>query len=179
MIVERGQLGEAHFSECRTYRYLLTRPPATPAGELAPPIWWVTFCMLNPSTADHDQDDPTIAKCRKFARRICEEREGPLAHLGVRIVNVFAIRATDPRECLAHPKPIGGTVNDERIVLSALNSFVTICAWGAHAKARGREVRALLVGHGVRLHRLGKPNKDGSPKHPLYLKDSTELVPWT
>jgi hypothetical protein len=65
------------------HRYLLTRiwDKATPP---------VCFIMLNPSTADHHRDDPTIKRCMGFARR--------WGHGGIQVVNLFAYRATDPKE---------------------------------------------------------------------------------
>lgn len=169
--VERGQLGEAHFSIDRKYRYLLTRGPA--AAEQR--VCWV---MCNPSTADHDVNDPTIAKVIKFSNRIAAEAS--LAPPAISIVNIFAFRATDPDVMLADPRPIGGQANDEAILAAARAAWLVIAAWGAvtGTERRGREVRALLVGAGIRLHRLGKLTKNGSPRHPLYVRDAEELVPW-
>lgn len=53
----------ALFSPCNEYRYLLTRPGSSDEGEAGPTV----FLMLNPSTADHLVDDPTIRRCRGFA----------------------------------------------------------------------------------------------------------------
>lgn len=43
------------------YRYLLGR-------KWDENLQQVTFLMLNPSTADHEQDDPTLRKCINFAK---------------------------------------------------------------------------------------------------------------
>lgn len=52
------------------------------------------------------------------------------------------------------------------------HSPMIICAWGAHkfAAARAAEVCHILkiTGYANHLHHLGI-NKDGSPKHPLYV----------
>src|SRR5580693_7206992 len=75
------------------YRYSLTR------------IWDsslfpMVFIMLNPSTADHRNDDPTITRCRNRALR--DNTAGRLV-----VVNLFALRATDPRALTRHPEPVG------------------------------------------------------------------------
>lgn len=69
----------AELSPCGTYRYTLTRQfrPNAPAP--------MVFVMLNPSTADASQDDPTIRRCLGFA-----DREGYGAIL---VVNLYALRA--------------------------------------------------------------------------------------
>jgi hypothetical protein len=73
----------ALLSEDGRYRYRLWRL----WDDLAPVMVWV---MLNPSTADADLDDPTIRKCIGFAKA---NRHG-----GIIVVNLFAWRATDPKE---------------------------------------------------------------------------------
>lgn len=80
--------GEATFSGCGRYRYRLTRElnGALFAGSGRA----ITFIMLNPSTADANADDPTIRRCKGFARGWGYGR--------LIIVNLFAFRATDPRD---------------------------------------------------------------------------------
>lgn len=175
VLVEHGPLGEAHFSKDQIYRYLLTRL----CGNAAP-SWWITYVMLNPSTATHEKNDPTIAKTIKFGHRFCEGWQGPRELLGIRIVNLYAFRATKPKVCFAYPKPVGGVQNDRYIVEACRDSAIVIAAWGVHTRSieRSHEVRRMLVGEGIRLHRLGDPTKDGFPPHPLYLPDDTELQEW-
>mgnify|MGYP006173989833 CR=1 FL=1 len=52
----------AVYSPCESYRYLLTRIWDV-AGEKA------LFVMLNPSTATEVQNDPTVERCERRARR--------------------------------------------------------------------------------------------------------------
>jgi Protein of unknown function (DUF1643) len=52
----------AVISACGRYRYLLTRQVASGGRR-------TTFIMLNPSTADASNDDPTIRRCIGFAQR--------------------------------------------------------------------------------------------------------------
>jgi hypothetical protein len=90
-----GSLDEATtavFSADRRYRYALTR-----RWDQARP--WVTFVMLNPSTADAFRLDPTVTRCRSRARL--------LGAGGLLVLNLFAVRATDPRDMRTHPDPVG------------------------------------------------------------------------
>src|SRR5574337_242506 len=81
--------GEAVFSACQRYRYRLTRE-LDGALFAAATARTITFIMLNPSTADANTDDPTIRRCKGFARGWGYGR--------LLIVNLFAFRATDPRD---------------------------------------------------------------------------------
>jgi hypothetical protein len=169
LVHDRGELGQAWFSVDREHRYLLLR-----GGEIYADTPLIAFFMLNPSTADADQNDPTIAKCLKFAAKFAAKRRWETPR--VAIANLFAVRSTDPDFAFRHPRPVGGTKNDDVILGLARISSLAIAAWGADKRSskRAREVYRLLRDHVV-LHRLGCASKDGSPKHPLYLRDATEL----
>jgi len=150
----------AQFSPCRTYRYVLTRtwgggPPAV-------------FVMLNPSTADAMADDPTIRRCKQFARRS--------ARGGLVVVNLFALRATDPRELRKHRDPVGED-NDWCIREYCAPGALIVAAWGAHGSLRGRDraVAGLLRGVGADLRCLGT-TAAGAPRHPLYVRGDAPLV---
>ena len=159
-----GGLAAAVFdSTARTYRYLLTRiwdPAARP----------VVFVMLNPSTADALEDDPTIRRCTAFARR---ERAG-----GLVVVNLFGLRSTDPRALLHHPDPVGRH-NDAFVRQATDMASTVVCAWGAAGVTgdRGREVARALTARRVRLHCLGRTST-GQPRHPLYLPKNAVLEPY-
>lgn len=152
----------AEFSPCGTYRYTLTRKLSTPLRWVKPAL----FIMLNPSTADAVKDDPTIRRCIKFA-----EREGCT---DLTVVNLYALRATDPRELTKHDNPIG-PLNDLRIAEQVYKHRygLIVAAWGAHpfAKDRAKEV----IGQYNSFLCLGQ-TKDGSPRHPLYIKGDQPLV---
>jgi hypothetical protein len=148
-----GGSGRAVFNEARTHRYLLER--RWHHGRL------LTWLMLNPSTADAFADDPTIRRCIRFARR-----DG---YAGIRVINLFALRATDPRELQAHPDPIGPC--NDRMLEEMTRGAAVVAAWGAHGKLgdRGRVVTARLAGepaHCPPMLCLGV-TKDGYPTHPL------------
>jgi len=148
----------ATISDCGRYRYLLRRH--WDEQKMA-----VSFVMLNPSTADADKDDPTIRSCCRLARS--------WNYGGIAVVNLFAWRATDPRELTKADDPVGPE-NDEYIRMAVRNTDFTICAWGAYAAAgpRIKPVVAIIRQYRDFAHCLGT-TKAGHPKHPLYIKTGT------
>lgn len=157
----------AIISDCGKFRYHLARR----WGGGRP----MMFIMLNPSTADADIDDPTIRKCIGFA-----ERNGCEA---IEVVNLFAYRATDPRD-LARAGHQVGPLNDDHIASAAAQTSayggIIVCAWGAHARGlfRAGDVQALLTCIGYPLHAL-KLLADGTPAHPLMLPYSCKPALFT
>jgi hypothetical protein len=144
----------AILSEHRVYRYLLRREWAP--GPTLPII------MLNPSTADETEDDPTIRRCVGFAKS--------WGYGALCVANLFALRATDPKALIAHPSPIGPR-NDEILARIAEKAQGPIlCAWGAHkmAETRSREVIDRFRTAGATLQAL-RVTKGGAPAHPLYM----------
>jgi hypothetical protein len=151
----------ATFSPCRQYRYTLFRQ----WDENIPPL---AFLMLNPSTADETQNDPTVERCQ---RRAQSSGAG-----GVVVLNIFALRSTDPKALYSHADPIGPK-NDESIVGVAGAIGSVICAWGTHGalNERGKTVLSWLRAHDIKPLAL-KINADGSPAHPLYLPYSLQPI---
>jgi hypothetical protein len=149
----------ATFSADRVYRYALTRQ-----WDSSPPA---VFVMLNPSTADAVRTDPTVTRCLGFARR---ENCG-----GLVIVNLFALRATDPRELRGHPDPVGPG-NDRFIREHCAAGRLVIAAWGAHGRLgdRDRAVLALLREARIGVRSFGVTT-GGMPRHPLYLPRGAQL----
>ena len=126
------------------------------------------FCLLNPSTADATTDDPTLRRCLGFARRWgCG---------GVEIVNLFALRATDPRDLRRAADPVGPR-NDAAIVRAATRAELLVAAWGNHGALhdRAKAVLAALARTST-VHTLGL-TKLGHPRHPLYTPSDTTLTP--
>ena len=83
---------DAILSEDRKYRYVLSR------------IWdesksMVMIIGLNPSTADETIDDPTIVRCIDFAKN--------WGYGGIYMLNLFAFRATLPKDMFSVENPIG------------------------------------------------------------------------
>lgn len=151
----------AEISPCGRYRYTLWRSWAPITG-LSKTVCWV---MLNPSTADAETDDNTIRKCIHYSKR-----EG-FDHLVV--VNLYAYRSTDPGALWGLGAEEARGPDNFRHVRDAVSmTDLTVCAWGNP----GGPKRPVMVGPGP-LWCLGT-NKDGSPRHPLYLPKSTPLVMW-
>ncbi len=67
--VEGTREAGATLSVDNVYRYALWRTWDPPADMFEPSRPIMTWVMLNPSTADHRVDDPTIRKCIGFAKR--------------------------------------------------------------------------------------------------------------
>lgn len=156
----------ANISACQKYRYALWRI----WDDIAPVM---AFTMLNPSTADAAADDATIRKCMKYAQR---EKHG-----GIHVTNVFAYRATDPKELRCVEDPVGPENYEYLMSAKRLPARVTVvAAWGNPVGGRRlslfyAQARAAVLAQRAKC--LGM-NKDGSPKHPLYVRDNEPLVPW-
>ena len=150
---------DAIISECGTYRYLLQRSWNVRLKA-------VCFVMLNPSTANAQVDDPTIRRCLGFAKR--------LGFGQLEVVNLFALRATDPAKVRKHQDPVGPE-NDEHILTAVHVCDMTICAWGGNGgyKDRDTAVLRLLRDNGIVPHAL-RISKNGCPAHPLYLPYSLQ-----
>ena len=154
----------AVFGANRIYRYTLTRNNIARGSEST-----ACFVMLNPSTADEHQDDPTIRRCIGFARG--------WGYTRLHVVNLFALRSTDPRGLALYPEPVGPD-NDRWIIRRASESDIVVCAWGTHGRLHGRGDQVVSLLSGVAdLWCLGQ-TKDGYPKHPLYLSSRTQAQPF-
>lgn len=153
----------ARFSRCGRYRYLLTRDwddTDAAAGR-------VLIIGLNPSAADAERDDPTIRRCIGFAR--------DWGFAGLIVANLFAWRASDPRDLRVAADPVGPR-NDLHLRAAARQARLVVAAWGVHGRHRGRDrrVRALLP----ELHCL-RLTRDGDPAHPLYLPAGLQPQRWS
>src|SRR3990167_40948 len=113
------------------FRYLLAR------------IWGpgprVLFIGLNPSTADAEQDDPTVNWWREFARSH--------GYGGFIAANLFAFRTSDPKELKKNCFPVGPD-NDYFLLEAAKCCSLVIACWGnsggKEAAERGHYVERLL-----------------------------------
>lgn len=150
----------AVLSDDKLYRYLLRR------------VWDTTkprmlYVMLNPSTADAEADDATIRSCVRLA--------ATLDYGSIEVVNIFAWRATNPKDLTDLDDPVGPR-NYSTFVSAVRRCNVVVCAWGAHAMA---QVRSVYVVQYMEWRRPGArcfgKTKSGAPKHPLYIKGGTPL----
>jgi hypothetical protein len=149
----------AAFSPCMDYRYALWRRWGD--GPLAATIG------LNPSTADHVENDPTVRRCIGFAH--------DWGMGGLIMLNIFGYRATLPGDMKAIDDPVGADT-DLYICDFASRAEVVVAAWGVHGEhlQRGDAVAALLPA----IHCLGV-TKHGHPRHPLYLRKGTPLAAYS
>lgn len=158
--MERG----ARISDCGRYRYALLRRWGD--GQ------FVTFVMLNPSTADAEVDDPTIRRCIGFAKA--------WGYDALHVLNLYALRATDPRELLRADDPVGPE-NDRYLAdhggVSVTQSAPIIAAWGTNARPDRVTAVLALPCFSWNLWALGV-TKSGAPKHPLYLPATVLPEPW-
>lgn len=129
----------------------------------------IAFVLLNPSTADEEKNDPTIRRCIGFARAW---------NFGsMEVVNLFAYRATDYRELFKISDPIGEE-NNHFLMQVVERCSTVVVGWGARGTLfdRDLQVMPLLAGR-KNVYCLGI-TKDGQPRHPLYVKGDTRLVPF-
>lgn len=122
---------------------------------------YVQFIGLNPSTADEVKDDPTIRRCKGYAKawgfgRMC-------------MTNLFAFRATNPREMMGQRDPIGKE-NDKYLVSVSREASLVVAAWGRMGEFMGRDEDVLDL-----LDNVFQIGEAEYPRHPLYLKK--DLLP--
>ena len=153
----------AVISACGAYRYSLTRKWSD--APLLP------FVMLNPSTADAKEDDPTIRRCIGFARR---EGAG-----GLIVANLYALRSPSPEALWAARDPIGPReLANARWPRRASGRSVAPhhLRVGRAGPTRSNRRRAADVSNasGARLACLGRTQR-GAPRHPLYVRADQPL----
>lgn len=162
-----GVNGDATFSADGRYRQLMRR-------WLGPefPERYILFIGMNPSTADASVNDPTCAREWAFARR-----EGFDAMVKA---NVGDYRATDPKMLLASGVEAVSPDNLPTIRKAAAGADRVVLCHGKLNRAlapAGKGLVDALREDGVPLWCFGT-NGDGSPKHPLYLRADTPLIPF-
>ena len=165
-IVTNPPKGAATFDVSCRYRYQLTRTWASHGQSPSQ----VTFIMLNPSTANEEQDDPTIRACSQFTQR--------WGYNQLNVVNLFAYRTPQPLDLKKVTNPVGPD-NDHYLLAAAESADKVILAWGNWGNLLNRDqtVISLLQQHQQKLYCLMR-NHSGHPRHPLYIKRTTRLKPW-
>ncbi|GAA3549797.1 DUF1643 domain-containing protein [Microlunatus spumicola] len=152
--------GAAWSSPDGRYRYALERTWAP-----GPRMLWV---LGNPSRAYATADDPTLRRCVRFAR---DHGCG-----GVLLANLWAWRATHPRDLAGVVDPVGPDNDRSIAALVARTDGPVVLGWGVQRSATRVATVLGLLGDGPR-HCLGR-TRDGHPRHPLYVSAQTGLSPW-
>ena len=151
-------MNNAIFSECGKYRYVLTR--------IWEPLEPLAMCIgLNPSTANADEDDPTI---RRLSSLLKNNGFG-----GFFMCNLFALVSPYPEDLQSCPDPVKD--NDKWLIETADKVTHVVYCWGNFDEATYRAKKIKNMFPSKHINCFGK-NRNGSPKHPLYLKANTELI---
>lgn len=115
------------FSQDMTYRYEFRRRLKETTDPDLDNVVWI---LLNPGTGDTDgKPRPTLARCIKWSRA--------WGYASLTIVNLFALRATDPKALRSADDPIGPD-NDDTIRRVTRDATRVIVAWGKPRKADGQ-----------------------------------------
>jgi len=149
-------LNGASFSDDKSYRYVLWR------------IWdnnkkMAMFIGLNPSTADELRDDPTIRRVKTFAR--------DWGYGGIYMLNLFTYVTAYPEELQKCENSV--LMADEHLIDYAGKSDLIIFCWGSFPLAieRAKVVTQMFPQGKVLLM-----NKNGTPRHPLYIPGDTQPI---
>ena len=148
------------------YRYWLHRDLSA-AGDEGLVNEGLVFVMLNPSTADEVDDDPSVRRCMAFGRR--------WGYRELTVVNLFALRATRPDDLRRHGDEAVGERNDEVLcwVRQHPATSMIVAAWGNHGTHLSRDAAVMPIIRPAMALRITKP---GHPAHPLYLPLSVQPV---
>lgn len=148
----------AEFDKDKKHRYALWR-----IWDLSKSL--VMFVGLNPSTANENKNDNTITKVGKIARYN--------GFGGVYMMNLFPFVTPYPEQLQCDH--VSNIENDEWMDKVYEKCKTVVFCWGdfREARERGKEI-SMLVHKPMCLAK----NKNGSPKHPLYCRDETKLIPF-
>lgn len=163
----------ARLSDDHKYRYSLWRI----WDESKAKLYWI---MLNPSTANAEQDDATI--------RVCMGRARHMDYGGIVVYNLFNYRTVDPEILKLAADPVGPQAEGHLGLLAAeydADNDMVIAAWGIHGtisdlngEPRWRVVvRSICTEEGIPLYRL-RLTQNGMPCHPLRVPYSVEPTLW-
>lgn len=149
----------AGVSSCGIYRWWLWRR----WSRNLPLIIWI---MMNPSTADHRKNDPTIWKVTRYSTR--------WGYGAALILNIYAFRSSKPENLPQVLREAVGRSNDWWIktlfTFAVRKKVPVVCAWGVKHVDRGRQVRQIAAGLGLELQCL-EVALNGEPKHPRFLSE--------
>lgn len=158
----------AEFSPCRKYRYALWR-----IWDETKPL--VMFIGLNPSTANENDtttgNDNTISKVKKIARNN--------GYGGLYMMNCFPLISTNP-DILESFYNTENHAFEDGLNWHCIDEVAEKCldvvfAWGNFKVVT---VRSALMEKSFPDALCLHINKNGSPKHPLYCRDDSKLIPY-
>lgn len=133
---------------------------------------------LNPSTATREKLDPTVTRVEKVA-----QQRGFDSFI---MLNLYPVRATDPKDLTPKADPVAYERNleaIEKIVAQYANPTIW-AAWGASVVDRPYLLRARdalherLAQYQPQWRRFGELTVNGHPRHPLHLDYSWTLEPY-
>ncbi len=147
----------AIFSDDRQYRYALWR-----VWNTRRPI--LLQIGLNPSKAGELRNDPTITRGISRANR---EGFG-----GFLMANLYAYVSTDPKALLTNGDSVG-EFTDYYLKQMIAMSGCQLCGWGSFAPVIKRAPMVLAM---IKEPYCLGMNRDGQPKHPLYISYNIPMV---
>jgi hypothetical protein len=165
-LIERGDRAEswAVLSTEGRYRYAIGRRLAHQPNGLGGPVVWIG---LNPSTADHTRDDPTMRRILRFSAAVGAAE--------VVVLNVFAYRATDPAQLGRVADPVG-PANPLTWDHHLSDPAMVIAAWGAgFCRSHTHTITAAATRAQALSARCLGVTAGGHPRHPLYVPATTPL----
>jgi hypothetical protein len=170
--LQPGVDGNAGFSECGRYRHWLSREwgfdglfADNTRGEA-----YALWIGCNPSTAEADVDDPTIRKEIHYTQAM-----GLSKYVKC---NIMDYRTTYPADLTTKTDEPSSPTNLPTIIKMAADAIVIVAAWGS--LPRPLKLYADDVEASIGMHTLMcmGTTKDGSPRHPLYLRNDAQPTVW-
>ena len=139
----------AVISDCSKYRYELHRTWDEEKRK-------VLFIMLNPSTADGDNDDLTTIRCINYAKK--------WGYGGLMIGNIYPFRAKRPKDLKKwiNYSDVRMYYNENHLYTMSLCADLVVCAWGCNHPGMPEWLEELGD-----LHYLELCSDGITPKHPL------------
>ena len=159
-----GSISGAIFcDDNRRFRYALWRI-WQPSGDK------LLFIGLNPSTGNDIKDDPTIRRMVGFAKS--------WGFGGLFVGNLFSFVSSDPAR-LFFEMAREHTNGPADIALRRMRELCTlvVVGWGEVGKRCGSRPAEVLALIEKPVHCI-KANRSGEPSHPLYLRSSSQLIPY-
>lgn len=168
----------AQFSECMNYRWAFRSKTDFQGQEKT--MW---FKMINPSLGEVDNNDATMKACRRIATF------NKCTHFN--IINFYPKRTPDVKDLSSkwlkeisiqeHFDVLGCNFIMEQLALGMLRKkpdtiFVLACgSYDKHHNLKEDVSEFMKRASGLKIMCLGH-NKDGSPRHPLYISAKAPLI---